>query len=240
MSLFGIPCGPLNLIGRPCDKPGWYPTPTAQTSFVEIWWFYVSRGFSSKQKLPTKFSPGQKNIDIGGFILIDQPITLFTVSYSPSGAPDASRIYDSYLKTNQTVNPLKIKSTDSACTLTKIGSTTETNIDIAVTNFSSAFATGRKVRSADNMAMTLGVIPQIVPANGTVLSGKINFNRASVGGQPARTIYVAVSHTSGDPTTGIYNLENSPLAVTFAANGGSDPDPAGGGDPVEKQPALSY
>src|SRR5262249_15403640 len=112
-----------------------------------------------------------------------------------------------------------------APTVTQVGSATHTSIQLAIANYSQ-FAIKRKIRTADNSAMTTNLaIQEITVAPGEVLSTVVYLTRTD-GGTGARTTYVRISHSSGGP----YGTESGPTAYTWADSGGTGGG-TGTGDP---------
>lgn len=220
MDLIVRASGAHNIVVRPQGRATFYETATVRPALVEVYWRYEDESpFAAR--LIGRFLPGQE-VQWPYTPIGDKNIYLGTISISASGVRSVRSLRDA-LWTLVTVQ----RETD-APTVTQVGTATHTLITLAIAGYSS-LAFKRKVRTADDSAMTTNVDEQVVevPA-GTPLSSLVYLTRPDPG-SGTRTIYVRVSHSSG----GAYGAESAAAAFTWADSGGAgggsgDGDPFGG------------
>jgi hypothetical protein len=222
MDIIGRDSGGINPVGYPGVLPPFYSPSTVRPARVEVWWRYEGE-IPSAARLIGRFLPGQRvkwpYTPVG-----DKNIILSTISVSAAGVHSVRDIRDApeFLVVFQ-------RETD-APTVVQVGAATHTLITLAISGYSS-LAFKRKVRTADNSAMTTNLDEEISDVGaGNTLPRLVYLTRPDPG-SGTRTIYVRVSHSSG----GAFGAESTAAAFTWADDGGSgggtgDGDPFGGGD----------
>jgi hypothetical protein len=214
--------GGANLVVRPQVRPAWYPAARSRPVQVEVWWRYEGEPPAAARLIGT-FAPGQA-VSYPLNPLVDRNIILSTVSISAAGLRSVRDIADAH----ETM--LVFQRETEAPTVALVGNATHTLLTLAVDGFST-LAIKRRVRVADDVDMATGLVEaetEVSPGN--TLPRVIYLNRTD-SNPHTRTVYVAVSHSSG----GDYGAESGPDAFTYAdvdETGGDDGDgdPFGGKD----------
>jgi hypothetical protein len=144
---------------------------------------------------------------------VDRNIVLSTISISANGVRSVREIADA----PETL--LEYQRESAAPTVAQIGAATHTIIQLAIDGYST-LAIKRKVRVADDSAMTTNLHEEVTEvAPGETLPRVINLVRDD-GGSGTRTVWVRVSHSSG----GAFSAESTAQSFTFADSGGSGGD----------------
>lgn len=210
--------GGANVVLRPQARPAWYPEERTRATYVEVWWRYEGEPAAAARMIGT-FAPGQA-VTYPSNPLVDRNIILSTVSISGRGVRSVRDIADA----QETL--LIVQRETVAPTLSLVGNATHTLLTLAVDGFST-LAIKRRVRVADNVGMTTGlVVSETVINPGKMLPRVIYLDRTD-SGTGTRTVYVAVAHSSG----GDYGAESTPAAFTYANSGGTGGTSGGAGDP---------
>jgi hypothetical protein len=206
--------GGSNLVLRPQVRAPWYPTERTRAVQVEVWWRYVGEPAAAARLIGT-FAPGQA-VSYPSNPLVDRNIILSTITISARGIRSVRDIADA----DETL--LVFQRETAAPTVTQVGGSSHTRITLAVGGYST-LAIKRRVRTADDVDMTVNLNVQEFEASpGDVLARVVYLDRLD-GGTGARTIYVRISHSSG----GEYGAESAAQAFTYADDTG-----AGGSDDV--------
>lgn len=216
MNLIIRASGAHNIVIRPQGRPAFYADATARPAAVEVYWRYEDESPLAARLIGT-FLPGQK-VDWPYTPVGDKNVYLGTISISAAGTRSVRSLRDAVwtLVTFQreTVAP----------TVTQVGEATHTLITLSIGNFSQQFATKRKVRTADDEAMTTNVSEDTVEVDpGQQLSRVVYLTRPDPGAG-ARTIWVRVSHSSG----GEFGAESAAEAFTWANSVGGGGTTGGG------------
>jgi len=198
-------------VGRPQARRPWYPTDRNRPTQVEVWWRYEGEVAAAARLLGT-FRPGQQ-VTVPLNPLVDRNIVLSTISISANGVRSVREIADA----PETL--LEYQRESAAPTVAQIGAATHTIIQLAIDGYST-LAIKRKVRVADDSAMTTNLHEEVTEvAPGETLPRVINLVRDD-GGSGTRTVWVRVSHSSG----GAFSAESTAQSFTFADSGGSGGD----------------
>src|ERR1051326_530915 len=188
MDLIGRHSGGSNLVGRPQARRPWYPTDRNRPAQVEVWWRYEGEVAAAARLLGT-FRPGQQ-VTVPLNPLVDRNIVLSTISISANGVRSVREIADAPEML------LEYQRESAAPTVAQIGAATHTIIQLAIDGYST-LAIKRKVRVADDSAMTTNLHEEVTEvAPGETLPRVINLVRDD-GGSGTRTVWVRVSHSSG-------------------------------------------
>ena len=198
-------------MGRPQARRPWYPTDRNRPAQVEVWWRYEGEVAAAARLLGT-FRPGLQ-VTVPLNLLVDRNIVLSTISISANGVRSVREIADA----PETL--LEYQRESAAPTVAQIGAATHTIIQLAIDGYST-LAIKRKVRVADDSAMTTNLHEEVTEvAPGETLPRVINLVRDD-GGSGTRTVWVRVSHSSG----GAFSAESTAQSFTFADSGGSGGD----------------
>lgn len=209
-----------NIVVRPQGRDAFYPEGTVDAARVEAWWHYKNEPVTAARLIGT-FGPGQQ-VSWPYNPVGDKDIVLRTISISAAGVRSHRDLRDAPAKT------IVFQRETEAPTVEQVGESTYTLITLAIGNYSQ-FAIKRKVRRADDAAMTVNLQETISePLPGEQLPRVIYLDRGDAG-TGTRTVYVRVSHSSG----GEFGAESPATAFTYAddigAGGGSgDADPFSG------------
>ena len=208
MNLVAKHSGGTNLVGRPQARAAWYPTDRSRPAQVEVWWRYEGEVAAAARLLGT-FRPGQQ-IEVPFNPLVDRNVILSTVTISANGLRSVREMADA----SETLVTFQRES--AAPTVAQIGAATHTLIQLAIDGFST-LAIKRKVRVADDSAMTTNLHEEITEVSpGDTLPRVINLIRDD-GGAGTRTVWVRVSHSSG----GAFGAESTAQSFTYADSGGT-------------------
>ena len=213
--------GGSNLVVRPQGLPAWYPAARTRPVQVEVWWRYEGEPPAAAQ-LIGRFAPGQA-VTWPANPLVDRNIILSTITISSAGIRSVRDIADAPEQL------LVFQRETAAPMLTQVGASTHTLITLAVDGFST-LALKRKVRTADDEAMTTGVLEYETELSAGEVLPRVMYLIRDDAGTGTRDVWVRVSHSSG----GAYGAESTALMFTWAddtgAGGGDgDGDPFGGG-----------
>jgi hypothetical protein len=218
VDIIGRESGGRNVVGRPQSLPQFYSATTVRPAAVEVWWRYEGETAAAARLIGT-YLPGQR-VSFPYTPIGDKNLILSTISISAAGVRSVRDIRDApeFLVVFQ-------RETD-APTVTQVGTATHTLITLAIDGFS-ALAYRRKVRTADDSAMTTNESEEIIEvAPGAVLPRLLYLTRPDPGAG-TRTIYVRISHSSG----GDFGSESAAAAFTWADDGGAGGG-SGTGDPI--------
>lgn len=217
MNLVAKHSGGTNLVGRPQARSPWYPSERSRPAQVEVWWRYEGEVAAAARLLGT-FKPDQQVV-VPLNPLVDRNIILSTISISAAGLRSVREIADA----PETL--LEYQRESAAPTVAQVGAATHTSIRLAIDGYST-LAIKRKVRTADDEAMTTNLQEQVTEVTpGATLPRLIDLLRDD-GGAGTRTIWVRVSHSSGGP----YGAESAAQSFTYADSGGA------GGDTGDEDP----
>lgn len=169
--------------------------------------------FVPGQRVPLDFNP-----------VTDRNVLFGAVSLSAENVPSVSRLDDAAWA------EIPFQRETAAPALTQAGAATNDEITLVVTGYSQ-FAVRRRVRVADDSAMTTNLIEQITTADAAGLPSVVVVSRTD-GGTGTKTVYVRVSHSSSP--TGAFGAESPAAAFTFADSGGSG-GTSGDGDPYGRE-----
>jgi hypothetical protein len=224
MNLIIRASGGRNIVLRPQARPAFYSSVTVKAAQVEVYWRYEGEPASAARFIGL-FQPGQQ-ISLPYNPLVDRNIILSTVSISAAGVRSVRDLRDA---AEQVV---AFQRETAAPTVAQVGAATHTLITLAIDGFSS-LAFKRKVRTADDEAMTTNLSEDVIEVDPAAILPRVLYLSRPDPGSGARTIWVRVSHSSG----GDFGSESTAQAFTWADSGGSgggsgSGDPFGGGDPL--------
>jgi hypothetical protein len=154
----------------------------------------------------------------------DRRARVYVMPYGPDGTPGYSSLRDC------PQFDVNFQRETDAPVVIQAGEATNDQITLAVTGYT-PFAVRRKLRVADDSAMTVNESEEITTADTGGLSNIVVINRTD-GGAGTKTIYVRVSHSSS--LTGAFGAESAAVAFTFADSGGTG-GTTGDGDPYGRQ-----
>lgn len=211
MNLIAKQSGGNNLVGRPQARRAWYPSERSRPVQVEVWWRYADEVAAAARLLGT-FRPGQQVI-VPLNPLVDRNIILSTISISATGLRSVREIADA------PEAMLEYQRESAAPAVAQVGAATHTVIRLAIDGYST-LAIKRKLRTADDAAMTTNLHEQLTEVTpGATLPRLIDLLRDD-GGSGTRTVWVRVSHSSG----GQFGAESAAQSFTFADSGGAGGD----------------
>lgn len=199
--------GGVQVIGRPMARPAWYPVERVRPVRVEVWWRYDGE-VAAAARLIGIYAPGQV-VQAPLNPMVDRDLIFSTVTVSSDGLRSVRELADAH----EIRMPYQRETT--APTVSQIGTSTNTQIQLAVDAYSSLVIM-RRIKVADNVGMTTNLVvieTTINPAD--LMQRVIYLNRTAA--PAAKTIYVTIAHSSG----GDYGPESTPLACTYATSGGT-------------------
>jgi hypothetical protein len=165
------------------------------------------------------FNPGSR-VQIPAVGSRDKTLEVSAVPVGPDGTVGVSSPRDGSRHTFQQQRE------NTAPTVVQIGASEQGKIDLQITGFTQ-YARARRVRIADDAAMTTNLTTDIVEYGVGLIPLVYSLMRPTSSGQAAQTVYVRVSHSStGDG--GPWSPESAAQAFTFAADGGSGGSSGGG------------
>lgn len=208
--------GGRNLVLRPGGRAAYYIGSSLQPAIVEVYWRYSNEA-PQAARLIGRYIPGQQ-ATLAFNPHVDSNVILSTIATSAAGVRSVRDLRDA------SEFEVLFQRETSAPTVTQIGASTNTVIQLEIGNYS-AFAIRRRVHTADDSAMTVNFAESIIDAAaaGQILSRVVNLTRPSAGSS-TRDIWVRISHSSG----GDYGAESSAQKFTWA-NAGNTGGSSGAG-----------
>jgi hypothetical protein len=226
------PSGGANIILRQMGLPRYYEAPNAPAASVDVYWRYEEEQKRAARFLGN-FAPGAQSF-LPFNPTEDRRVVLMTISRSADGTPHVSDLADA-----DEVFVLFQRETQ-APQVTQVGAATATQIKLAVEGYSLQWALRRRLRIADNEAMSTNLIDVVTDGAGAALDRVATITRTG-SGLPAKTIYVRVSHSSAS-TGNQWSAESPAQPFTFAASDGTGGSTGEGiligEDPYEWHPAT--
>lgn len=207
MDLIVRKSGGANVVLRPQARPRYYAPATAAPQRVEVWWRYADES-NSAARLVGEFAPGAR-VRFPFTPDEDRNVVLLTRARSADGAPDVSSLDDAVQAT------VLFARETAAPSVAQVGASTQTNITLAIDGFT-RFARSRRLRVADNGLMT-GATTVVSDGGGRELPRLVDIRRDATQTQ-AQTVYVRVSHSSGQ---NVYGAESPAQAFSFADSAGA-------------------
>ncbi len=218
MSLVARKMRGINLYARDNVRARWYPDPTAPAAWVEVWAVDTDKPITFEHaKFVGRFSPGQQNVAIDFNPASDRYQELRVVTFSATGVPSVRYLDDAPAVT------VLFNRLSSAPTLTQVGASEETLVQIAITDFDPRLVQARQIQIASNNTFTSGLSDNTVEGTQAVATA------IYVNGIASDTRYARVRHSSTG-TTGPWSAWSNVLMFTFANSGGGGGS-TGGGDP---------
>jgi hypothetical protein len=224
MNLIAKASGGHNIIARPMALEDYYAPGEVLPAAVEVYWHFEDEP-AAAAKLIGRYAPGA-SVTFPYTPIGDKNVVLRTVSISASGVRSVRDLRDAPFKI------INFQRITTAPTVAQVGAATHTLITLAIDGYPPSLATKRRVRVADNSAMTTGLQVYETSVNpGELLPRLVDLMRTD-GGTGTRTVYVRVAHSSG----GDYGAESGPDSFTYANSGGT----GGGSGSEDPFPRREY
>lgn len=207
----------INLYARDNVRPRWYPAPTNPVAWVEVWAHDADKPATFQDAtFIGRFPPGGSGV-IEFNPAKDRPKILRAIAFSAAGVPSVR-----YLDDAPAVSVLFNRLSD-APTLTQVGASEETLVQIAITDFDARLVQARQIQIASNNTFTTGLSDSIVDGTSAIATA------IYVNGAASDTRYARVRHSSTG-ISGPWSAWSNVLMFTFANTGGGGGS-SGGGDP---------
>ena len=202
---------------RPLGRAAFYDDATVRPAVVEVYWRYEDESPMAARLIGT-FLPGQE-VQWPYTPVGDKNVYLGTISISASGVRSVRSLRDAAWRL------VTFQRETEAPTVEQVGEASHTVIQLSIGNYSQ-FATKRKIRWADDEAMTTNAGESIIEAVSGQPLPVVSYLDRQDAGTGTRTVWVRVSHSSGV----VFGAESAAQAFTYADDGGLGAS-EGEGDP---------
>jgi len=229
MNLLMAASGGRNILIRPGARPTFYAASSLAPAIVEVYWRYSDEA-QQASRLIGRYLPGQQGA-LAYTPTVDKNIVLSTIGISAGGVRSVRDLRDA------AQFEIDYQRETAAPVVHQIGDSTNNQIQLEIDNYSS-FAIARRVRTADDSAMTINLAQTIISVNpGEILSRVVYLLRPSPG-TSTRDVWARVSHSSIG-SAGPWGAESTAQMFTWANSGGSG-GTTGTGDPYGGDPVLCF
>lgn len=209
-----------NVILRDQAQPAFYPTATVAPVAADIYVHYSDEP-ASAARFVRSYGPGE-TITIPHNPATDRNLVVRAIARSARGVADVSELEDA-----SSFTALFQRETNAPAVV-QIGAATQGLLSLSVTGFTQ-YARARRVRIADDAAMTVNVRVDVVEYGVGLVPTVYQLQRQTSAGQSAQTVYVRISHSSAG-VNGPWSPESPAQQFTFADSTGSGGTTGGGSD----------
>jgi hypothetical protein len=204
----------ISIVSRPMDQVQDYPAATVPAAYVEVYWRARNPDDPATAWIQGPTVSPVASVEIPYNPSVDKNVEIAPMPYSAAGIPGYSSIDDCFADVGQTL--IHQRETD-APVIGQMGDATTDAVTIGVSNYTS-FARQRRVKIAtaiDGSGHLVTPMITIFDSTPDAPPAFIDFSR----GTGPQTIYVAVSHSSGDGTR--WTPDSNILMLTFASSEGT-------------------